>query len=258
MSKPIILFIFEGDKTEKRHIKGMQNSFFSNDIFEIINLPAKQNIYMLYEKMKEDDFETDIVEILKEDDEIKDQLEKVSRQDIAEVYLFFDYDIQQDNSTSEDVLLDMLEVFDNETENGKLYISYPMVEALHDYKEGKCDAFSRCYYPTDEVKNYKNSAGENNPAASKHLNTLEDWGEILLIFPKKIKCLFDFEQLSFGLYREKITPFVIYNKQEELYRQKKMVFVLSAFPEFLYDYHKLEFWEQFVKEVELDYCECSK
>ena len=38
----------------------------------------------------------------------------------------------------EDSICQMLENFDNEKENGKLHISYPMVEALRDYKPGKC------------------------------------------------------------------------------------------------------------------------
>lgn len=50
----------------------------------------------------------------------------------------------------------MLEAFDNETENGKLYISYPMVESLYDYEEGRCQLFSKkCYIPLGEIKKQK-------------------------------------------------------------------------------------------------------
>lgn len=64
----------------------------------------------------------------------------LSREDFSEVYLFFDYDAHQTNlgkAVNEDVIRQMLESFDNETENGKLYISYPMVEALRDYQSGE-------------------------------------------------------------------------------------------------------------------------
>jgi hypothetical protein len=49
--------------------------FFAHGNFKIITLPAGQNIYMLWKKLKEDDFETDLIEVLREgSDEIKEQL----------------------------------------------------------------------------------------------------------------------------------------------------------------------------------------
>ena len=68
-------------------------------------------------------------------------MEGLSRDDFSEVFLFFDYDAHQTNlgkSDDVDVINQMLESFDNETENGKLYISYPMVEALRDFEADKC------------------------------------------------------------------------------------------------------------------------
>ena len=65
----------------------------------------------------------------------------MTRDDFSEVYLLFDYDTHQTNlgrKDDVDAVAQMLESFDNETENGKLYISYPMVEALRDYKPGIC------------------------------------------------------------------------------------------------------------------------
>ncbi len=57
------------------------------------------------------------------------ELENISKDQIAEIYLFFDYDKHASNSSDEKIKK-MLEVFDNETEKGKLYISYPMIEAI--------------------------------------------------------------------------------------------------------------------------------
>ena len=53
--------------------------------------------------------------------------------DFSEIYLFFDYDFHNRNYTLEELnvrITSMLSVFDNETENGKLYINYPMVESI--------------------------------------------------------------------------------------------------------------------------------
>ncbi len=56
----------------------------------------------------------------------------------AEIYLFFDYDLQHKFLSLEEInsrLKDMLELFDDETSNGKLYINYPMIESIRYTKE---------------------------------------------------------------------------------------------------------------------------
>lgn len=63
--------------------------FFAHGNFKIITLPAGQNIYMLWKKLKEDDFDTDIIEVLREDyKELEEQLNGLSRDVFSEVYLF--------------------------------------------------------------------------------------------------------------------------------------------------------------------------
>ena len=48
----------------------------------------------------------------------------------SQVFLFFDYDFQNRIGTQKvnNILDEMLDFFDDETENGKLYINYPMIE----------------------------------------------------------------------------------------------------------------------------------
>ena len=65
-------FIVEGEAREPQIIDNISKVFFSHGNFKIITLPAGQNIYMLWKKLKEDDFETDLIEVLREgSDEIK-------------------------------------------------------------------------------------------------------------------------------------------------------------------------------------------
>lgn len=53
---------------------------------------------MLWQKLKEDEFETDVIEVVREYNETaKRKLEGYKRDDFMEVYLFFDYDGHQDN-----------------------------------------------------------------------------------------------------------------------------------------------------------------
>lgn len=267
MSKPIKLFIVEGEKRESRFIHEMANCFFEKGRYEskIINLSADQNIYMLFKKLEEDDFETDIVEIVRENiDTAREKLTGISRQSVDEVFLFFDYDIHQDNlkkdkgeESADAILRRMLSVFDNETENGKLYISYPMVEALYDYKTSACDAFSKCYFPIENVQDYKRQAGESNANASQHFDFLK-WQDVLNVFYLKLKCLFDLDQLEYEYYRRKITPLMIYKKEKDLLNEKNVIFVLSAFPEFLFDYFKKDFWNKMTPIKRFNYSYCVK
>ena len=67
MTNPVTLFIVEGESRDLRFAKEMQQCFMEpDDEVKIICLPAGQNIYMLYQKLAADDFETDVVEVLRE------------------------------------------------------------------------------------------------------------------------------------------------------------------------------------------------
>ena len=148
-NKDYKVFIVEGKAREPLIIDNILKVFFKQVKFKIITLPAGQNIYMLWKKLKEDDFDTDIIEVLREEnEELKEQLAGLQRDDFSEIYLFFDYDGHQKNLgefDSKDAIEQMLISFDNETENGKLYISYPMVEALRDFEEGQCGKKDNCF-----------------------------------------------------------------------------------------------------------------
>ena len=96
-------FIVEGEVREPQIIDNISKVFFAHGNFKIITLPAEENIYMLWKKLKADDFDTDIIEVLREsNDDIKEQLVGLSRDDFSEVYLFFDYDMHQTNLGKED------------------------------------------------------------------------------------------------------------------------------------------------------------
>ncbi|MEL3899142.1 RloB domain-containing protein [Treponema phagedenis] len=122
-----ILFVFEGKKTEPQIFKNLNKEIFKNK-FDLY-LCYGSHIYSLYNKLKNDKY-LDIVKLLREDhpEELKDIF---SSSEVSAVYLFFDYDPQSFENADE-IIPEMLEKFNNETEYGKLFISYPMVEAIKD------------------------------------------------------------------------------------------------------------------------------
>lgn len=119
-----------------------------------------------------DDFNTDIIELLRElNKDIDKQLGGLCRNDFSEVYLFFDYDVQQENIRKElaaDALVQMLNTFNNETDLGKLYISYPMVEALRDICEGTCATDENCFIAIKDINGYKSKSAKNNKFTHFH------------------------------------------------------------------------------------------
>lgn len=244
-------FIVEGEAREPQIIDNISKVFFSHRNYEIITLPAGENIYMLWKKLKEDDFDTDIIEVLRESSgEIRKQLETLSREDFSEVYLFFDYDTHQTNlgkNDDEDVLAQMLESFDNETENGKLYISYPMVEALRDFEPGVCGSSENCFVPVEVLGEYKNisSARAYNPHFKEY--KIDLWKEIIDVFAMRVSCLCGLsDTLDYEEYSMQINPYEIENLEKRELKNKR-VYILSAFPEFLIDYFGIKLWKTCVK-----------
>ncbi len=263
MSKAIKVFIVEGENRDLRFIEAITRLYIKDfDESVIINVPAAGNIYMLYEKMRADDFETDVIEVLRENIEpARKKLENVSRDKVTEVYLFFDADLHNNNyvgdEQSEIILNKMLSVFNNETDNGKLYISYPMVEALYDVREGQCKAYSRCFISREEFADYKRMAGTGNALSSKHFQTEEEWKKVIQAFYLRINCLYNCDNMSYEQYRELVSPLHIFKRQNLYIDDKDEVFVLSALPELLLDYFRKEFWEKYIDENMSRNIECE-
>ncbi len=244
-------FIVEGEAREPQITANITKVFFAHGNVRTITLPAGENIYMLWKKLKADDFDTDIIEVLREyNDDVREQLMGLSRDDFSEVYLFFDYDTHQTNlgkAEDEDAVAQMLESFDNETENGKLYISYPMVEALRAYKPGVCGDREGCYVSIAEMKDYKNASSMRSVNPQFKDYDYEIWKDIIDVFAMRVSCLFGCtDTLAYELYSETADPYDIYVLEEKETR-KGRVFVLSAFPEFLVDYYGDKLWRTCVK-----------
>lgn len=131
---------FEGVKREPDLFRTIQRLYFANRDEQIV-CSYNNNIYQLYKDLQEYDGDGDIVSLLMEkfagqaDNPLKDI---DASADISEIYLFFDYDFHNRNLSLEEInrqVREMLETFNNETEFGRLYIDYPMVESIRYTKQ---------------------------------------------------------------------------------------------------------------------------
>lgn len=126
----VILCVTEGEKTEVKIIPQLQKHFMTHDKLEIISFKAE--IYQFYRHIKDlNDVFLDTFALLKMRHPQDDIFKKYNRSDIAEIYLFFDYDGHA-TQANDQAIIDMLSYFNDETNMGKLYVSYPMIEAFKD------------------------------------------------------------------------------------------------------------------------------
>lgn len=124
-----ILCVFEGEKREPKYFESLKVHFFTES--DIIYCCYENDIYELFRKLSGDD-DLDIVEIVRESStSAKNILENLSRDDFGQIFLFFDFEFH-DDKFSFGSIEKMLFLFSEETEKGKLFVSYPMIEAIRD------------------------------------------------------------------------------------------------------------------------------
>lgn len=269
MSREYVAIISEGAKTEKQIIENIKRNFWDDEKNQkdIIFLPFKSNIYRLWRTLNEDENETDIIDLLAENDEsIEKIISGIGRRFISETYLFFDYDghAKDYRGDVDAVVKEMIQTFDNETENGKIYVSYPMVEAIKDLK--KQDICSRrCSVIAKENIGYKKMVGEVFDFSNLNKLNIEDWYFIICNNLKKSSCIIysKFEIAPYVEYVNKFNQACIFKYQKSKFIDiDKTVAVLSGFPFFLIDYFGEEFYEDLIKEYdELEdavICECDR
>lgn len=126
------LIIVEGESEEVRILdaknKGLLNLL---DIdFEIVSICNP--IYELYEAYKNGEYD-DLVSYLATNNKLQIEEGKISKNSFSSIYLFFDFEPHYQKYSDKDIE-ELMSIFDNETEMGKLYINYPMVESFYHIK----------------------------------------------------------------------------------------------------------------------------
>lgn len=250
--KKHIAIVYEGAKTEKALIDKLLTIFFADSMETLIfSFPACGNIYMMWNKLREYDFEIDIIDVIRDmNAETRKILEGYSARDFSEVYLFFDYDAHNDNLPQVykniDVVKELLNDFDNETENGKLYISYPVIESLREINSANED-YKSFYVSIDNIEKYKNYVAEELEFQNFNHITKEQWEVACRASVKRAHLIVDYKESipGYDYFLNELTQKKIYEAQlEHFVKLNKMVAVLNSVPLFLLEYFKIEFWNE--------------
>ena len=226
-----ILFVFEGEATEEKIVRNLEKFFLNENTLICCAFCAE--IYQLYKKIEEDPF-LDLFVLLKNLPKNSENLEPFDRDDFAEIYLFFDYDGHATQAEDEKLQI-LLDFYCQETDNGKLYLSYPMVEALKhlkttiDFQELKVPAKRNVKYKAianTECEHQYRSFGQYSQEIwiyliSEHLNKLNYIAHSVCAFPSDL-----------------ISQKTLFEQQLEKYiTVDETVAVISGFPPFLLDYY---------------------
>jgi hypothetical protein len=243
------LFVFEGESTEPNVVARLEKHFMEESI--AIKCAYCGDIYQFYRRMKEEDFDVNLVTLLKERSaQNRKALADYDNDSFAYIYFFFDYDGHATKASDEQVA-DMLSFFDNETENGKLFISYPMVEAIRHYKDkesferltvickrGNCPKIESCPDAAScaAAPHYKTFVPTDSDLNVTKLDTKAKWKEVIEAHLCKANLVVNDR---YTIPEELLDQMSIFNGQKAKYicQSCPVVAVLSAFPMFLQDYY---------------------
>ncbi|MFN3754529.1 hypothetical protein [Flavobacterium sp.] len=229
-----ILFVFEGEKTEEQLVNSLTKFFFNEKT--LVKCAFCAEIYQLHKAIATDS-DLDTFTLLKEIPQNKEILREFNRDDFAEIYLFFDYD-GHSTLADDDSLEEMLGLFNEETESGKLLISYPMVESLKHLSE-EID-FKLLKVSAKENIKYKQIVGAecDNQYLQFSKYSKETWRKLLENHLKKMNYIINNEfQFPDNNYSQHI---IFKNQRNKYINIDSTVAVLSGFPVFIFDYYGSE------------------
>lgn len=253
----MILFVFEGDDREPNIYRTMERLYLPKDN---IVCSFGNNIYELYNQIMEMEGDVDIISLLGGRFHRMDHapLRDFKRSDISETYLFFDYDFHHNQLSLEEInrrVSVMLTLFDEETENGKLYINYPMIESIRYVKELPDAQYKDYTVSRNDCKHFKRLAREFSfydsldfillregeiPTKEKFHRIHDHWEHLKVMNVSKAHYIVSGEY-SLPKRKHDISQDKIFKGQlSKFVNTDQQVAVLNSFPIFIFDYFQKE------------------
>jgi len=227
--KSKILLIVEGEKDEPRILGSESHGLLSliGTDYEIVSFANP--IYELYDAYIKGEYD-DLISYLRHEKGLKIDDNILSKNAFSAVYLIFDFEVQY-QKYSDKKIKELLETFNNETELGKLYINYPMVEAFY-HLESLPD-----YNYNDRTISLENI---NGSIYKKLVNCVTCLHKNLIT--KKHLCYIIMQNYNkakkiTNTTDDNINHLEILNEQLKLKNAKNEIYVLSTFPFITMDYN---------------------
>lgn len=246
----MILFVFEGGKGEPTIFDSIEKLFLSGEELRVVkcgfDLPT---LYSNLKKTGEDLFRS----LPLKENGITIPEGKRTDTIFSQIFLFFDYDFQNRMGVQRlhQILDEMLEFFNDETENGKLYINYPMVESLkytkeipdghyYEYVATRQECVEHKFKENAELFAYAMAKGYRFINLSKidKSDVMSNWEKLKLQNVMKANFLLTGNN-EMPQRKDVINQAAIFDAQKKNFVDKTMsVAILNSFPLFLYEYLK--------------------
>lgn len=162
MSKRKLLFITEGEVDEPKFIDKVFSKCYPNIEYDYYAYSTSIHTLssILFNEKGEIDEYLDIKSVLKEHEENEYKREKLSNK-YSDIILVFDFDPHSDNPQFEKIKK-MMMFFSDSTDNGKLYINYPMMQSYKHIKSFFDDDFKDRNIEVSKCSEYKKIVGEES------------------------------------------------------------------------------------------------
>lgn len=253
----MILFVFEGDEREPRLYRTLERLYFPKENDNII-CSFGNNIYNLYNELLEYGGDGDIVSVMRERlaDKGDSTLDGIRSSDISEIFLFFDYDFQNSQLSLGEInqrVEEMLTLFADETDNGKLYINYPMIESIRYTKELPDTEYVNYIVCREDCRDFKQLACDFSdydsldyilfkdgeiPTKEKYIKVKDNWQYLKQMNVCKANLLVTGQNMM-PTEKDIINQQAIFNNQRLKYvDSEESVAILNSFPIFIYEYMK--------------------
>lgn len=231
----VILLVFEGDRTEPAILSSLKSSYFDGTTTTIVHAAYCTDIYRLWRDVQKEGDDLDLIELIRDkSDRNKKLLAGIKRHMVSQTFLFFDYDGHAP-CASDAVIKRMLAHFDNESGRGKLYISYPMVEAIKHIKRNA--NFCEATFQT-KIGGYKNHVSRSTDFLHVKKFNSSTWQYINLENYKKANFLVrgNRGKPTYKKTQHLTQERIFYCQEYKHIQPHGRVAVLSAFPFFIVEY----------------------
>lgn len=248
----MILLVFEGKKREPELFTAIEQLGLFKPGSIICSFCS--DIQSLYKRVKEiengAEGTADMVQLLQRarKDDYDDLIHSVTSDDISEIYLFFDSDlhnIRYPLDKQRERLEGLLSLLGDELEYGKLYISYPMIEAVRYTRELPDTEFGDYCVSISDCKSFKDRADKFSAYPSldflipqdegKKEDVRSNWSHLVRQHRAKAQRLCEVSA------KEHLTQKKLFEAQRDKHiTPSGEVAILASMPLFLYDYFNEE------------------
>lgn len=242
-----VLIIVEGKKTEPRFFERLNELFFESNLTIYC---LETNIYSLYIKLKEYEFNANITDLLIE---VHPDKVEILKQNFAYTYLIFDCDPhhpkKEDNRSIKEIVLDnfkkleeLASYFTDETDPtiGKLYINYPMMESYRDCDDFFDENYESTAININDVTKYKSLVHQKKLAGySINKYTTSNFESLILQNLYKLNKIStnNWAKPSYNQYLKMVDSINVLNKEKEFVEKYNLIQVLNTSLLLVTDYY---------------------